>query len=476
MKFFTVESLGPKRHLTPEGFLVCEDVVLARTGSQTYHRRDIIPPPTEDDSTVIDVARSPEEVFHPLAIASANGKPMANDHPPDGQFIELHNYGDYAVGHILNPHRGTGDDEDVLLGDLLFTDKPTIEDIKDDEKREISLGYSFDFESISPGKGKQVNIRINHGALVNKGRCGPRCRIGDHAETPCNCKDCTDMAKANDRRSMMDRLRTVFKTGDEKEQEKAVEDLLNKEKGEDSLETGGSESGTTHVHVHMGAGGKGAESEDDDDAPAPAGGEGEPPTWFKTHVEQNNAQFAAIKAVLAKLAPEEDEGEEEAMDELEKEAPKDVPAEKARKAGDSTLLADAYQETVAMAEVIAPGIGIPTFDRAAKPRKTLDSIVGLRRQALELAYVQPKTRTFIDDALGGRTLEARKMSFDSLRTTFRAVGAAVKRVNNSGDTQRVRAADSGNGYDDVARPLSSPADINAMLKKRRDARFNQSQH
>lgn len=281
------------------------------------------------------------------------------------------------------------------------------------------------------------------------------------------------MAKANDRRSMMDRLRTVFKTGDEKEQEKAVEDLLNKEKGEDSLETGGSESGTTHVHVHMGSGGKGVESEDDDDdePAAAAGGEGEPPAWFKTHVEQNNAQFAKINAVLAKLAPEEDEGEEEAMDEFEKEAPKDVPAEKARKAGDSALLADAYQETVAMAEVIAPGIGIPTFDRAAKPRKTLDSIVVLRRQALELAYVQPKTRAFIDDALGGRTLEARKMSFDSLRTTFRAVGAAVKRANNSGDTQRTRAADS-NGYDDVARPLSSTSDINAMLRKRREARFS----
>lgn len=476
MKFFTVESLGPKRHLTPEGFLVCEDVVLARTGSQTYHRRDIIPPPTEDDSTVIDVARPPEEVFHPLAIASANGKPMANDHPPDGQFIELHNYGDYAVGHILNPHRGTGDDEDVLLGDLLFTDKPTIEDIKDDEKREISLGYSFDFESISPGKGKQVNIRINHGALVNKGRCGPRCRIGDHAETPCNCKDCTDMAKANDRRTILDRLRTVFKTGDEKEQEKAVEDLL-KEKGEDDLPATG-EGGDTHVHVHMGPGGKVAESEDDDDPAEPAG---DIPPWFKAHVEQNNAHFAKIEAVLAKLAPQEEEGEGEVMDELEKEAPRDangaaMTGDKVRKATDSALLVDAFQETVALAEVIAPGVSIPAFDRAAKPRKTFDSIVGLRRRALELGYAQAKTRAFIDDALGGRPLEAGKLTHDGLRTTFRAVGAAVKRANNSGDQHRARAADSGNGYDDVARPLSSPTDINAMLKKRRDARFNQSQH
>ena len=34
--YFTTESLGPKRHLTPEGFLICMDVPIGRTGIQQY--------------------------------------------------------------------------------------------------------------------------------------------------------------------------------------------------------------------------------------------------------------------------------------------------------------------------------------------------------------------------------------------------------------------------------------------------------
>ncbi len=35
-RFYTVASLSPKRHMTPEGFLICEDVPVARIGEQIY--------------------------------------------------------------------------------------------------------------------------------------------------------------------------------------------------------------------------------------------------------------------------------------------------------------------------------------------------------------------------------------------------------------------------------------------------------
>ena len=44
---------------------------------------------------------------------------------------------------------------------------------------EVSLGYDADYEQTAPGVGRQTNIIGNHVALVERGRCGPRCAIGD---------------------------------------------------------------------------------------------------------------------------------------------------------------------------------------------------------------------------------------------------------------------------------------------------------
>lgn len=104
------------------------------------------------------------------------------------------------------------------MADLLVTDKDAIEAVLAG-KVEISLGYDADYTEVSKGKGMQSNIVVNHIALVDKGRCGSRCSIGD-----------SFMSKKTEKKkvSFADRIRQLVFTKDADEAEsklaKAVED------------------------------------------------------------------------------------------------------------------------------------------------------------------------------------------------------------------------------------------------------------
>ena len=38
MKFLMREKLSPHKFKTPEGYLICQDAILARTGKQSYRK------------------------------------------------------------------------------------------------------------------------------------------------------------------------------------------------------------------------------------------------------------------------------------------------------------------------------------------------------------------------------------------------------------------------------------------------------
>ena len=60
MKVLIKVQLSPHKYKTPEGYLICEDSVLARTGKQSYMKCELY----EDcagDQTIIDVDRKPEQ-------------------------------------------------------------------------------------------------------------------------------------------------------------------------------------------------------------------------------------------------------------------------------------------------------------------------------------------------------------------------------------------------------------------------------
>jgi hypothetical protein len=166
--------LGPRQKLTREGFLLCGGVPLARAGRQLYHASEL--PNLGQRDGWISVAREPSEVFHPDSIRSFQGRPLVDEHPAD--VVDPDNHAGHAIGVVTNVRRGGPPDDDVLLGDLLVTARRGIALIRGG-KRAVSVGYSADYARDADGIVRQRNIVVNHVALVNEGRCGPRCSIGD---------------------------------------------------------------------------------------------------------------------------------------------------------------------------------------------------------------------------------------------------------------------------------------------------------
>lgn len=184
IEYYTNEELGPQMERTPEGFLVCFDVPMARTGEMIYGPGEVPDELGVGDDGRIKIYRRPEVVFDRKSMASINGKPLTDDHPPVD--VDPKNWRFYTRGVVMSPHRGEGKFKDCLMGDVIIYDEDTIRDVEMG-KREVSCGYNPDYAQILrdsgepiKGIGEQQNIIYNHLALVEKGRCGVKCAIRDH--------------------------------------------------------------------------------------------------------------------------------------------------------------------------------------------------------------------------------------------------------------------------------------------------------
>ena len=160
---------------TPEGFLICQDVPISRTGYQTYLSSEMFDSP-KDGHRAIPVYRPAEEVFDPKSLASFEGKPVTNEHPDED--VTPDNYTRYSCGHVQNVHVGSGEDSNKVLADLYITDPHLIELIQHG-KREISCGYYAEERRDKAGRICQTRIRGNHVAVVKNGRAGKNVCIRD---------------------------------------------------------------------------------------------------------------------------------------------------------------------------------------------------------------------------------------------------------------------------------------------------------
>ena len=160
----------------PEGYLLCLNVPVARTGTQEYLPEEL---GLGSGPGLVEVHRPEAEVFSPETIASFEGMPVTNDHPPDG--VDVSNIRALQKGHAHNVRRGSGEESDLLLADLIITD-PVLIDLIMEGKREISCGYTYELCEEN-GTYIQRKIRGNHVAVVDAGRAGPRVSIKDHKAT-----------------------------------------------------------------------------------------------------------------------------------------------------------------------------------------------------------------------------------------------------------------------------------------------------
>ena len=168
-------TISPNQLETGEGFLICKNVPIARTGTQDYLGSEL-GLSGGDSGRIIAVIRSPDEVFSEAALASFEGKPVTNDHPPG--LIGPDDVKNYEMGHAQNIRRGTGEWKDFMIADLHIHDRDLINAIQNG-KREISCGYECDYAKNEDGTYSQKNIRGNHVAVVDRGRAGKRAAILD---------------------------------------------------------------------------------------------------------------------------------------------------------------------------------------------------------------------------------------------------------------------------------------------------------
>ena len=165
-------EISPHLVDTPEGFLICKDVPIARTGPQDYLAREL--QLDGDPDRLITVQRHPEDVFEEATLASFEGKPICDGHPPEN--VSPENYAAYTKGHVQNVRR----DGDYIVADLYINDANLANEVRNNVKREVSCGYLCNY--VPDGAGyKQSRIRGNHVAVVPKGRAGAAVAIKDAA-------------------------------------------------------------------------------------------------------------------------------------------------------------------------------------------------------------------------------------------------------------------------------------------------------
>ena len=405
MRFYVTETIGEKRSETPEGFLVCHDVPIARTGEQLYLSSEV---PLEDAGNgEVRVARPPEEVFRPETIASFEGKAVTVEHP--NEFVTPDNWQQLAIGTVQNVRKGEGLQDDLLIADLVITDKKAIEYVNK-ALPEVSAGYEATYEQEGPGRGVQRDIVGNHVALVERGRAGPRCSIQDRK--PIQMK-----------RNFWDRLMTAVKAKDEE----AVKAELEAKEAEDEGEGGE---------------GNGAKLDNQLD---------------KEQLERLDRLEGKFDELLKALGKTGDEGETE-----EEKAARDAVDAKKDKAGDvdgenleveevvtdtilgaetaetngeatgRVLSGDSIKKIVARAEILNPGAQFRTTD-STKAKKEAYSFI---RSTLIKAYSTDSGKAAIDPLLAGRTLDSLKAP--ALASIF--MGAAeIMRVQNNARAGRSSA-------------------------------------
>lgn len=163
---------------TEDGYAVA-NVPVARTGIQDYAGYEVGRP----DIDRVSVYRPPETVFADSYLASMTHKPVTDDHPTEA--VTADNWAKVAkgwTGETVQKDEARG----LVFVPMMMADAALI-DKMEAGKREVSVGYSCELvweDGIAPDgaryQAKQTNARVNHVAVVDRGRAGHTCRVGDN--------------------------------------------------------------------------------------------------------------------------------------------------------------------------------------------------------------------------------------------------------------------------------------------------------
>lgn len=181
MHFFDTINLGQAVEITGtretrNGSLVV-NARAARGGNvQDYRGVEVDRP----DMPIVRVYRDADEIFHKDSLKTFGHKPVTLNHPSAP--VTSRTWKDVARGH-------TGEevlrDGEFVRIPMMVSDQAAIDAVKGGH-RELSVGYQCDLDwtpGTSPNgeayDARQIKIIVDHVAIVDRGRAGPDCRIGD---------------------------------------------------------------------------------------------------------------------------------------------------------------------------------------------------------------------------------------------------------------------------------------------------------
>ena len=416
MRYYTPTHLSDNIMETPEGYLLCPGVAIARTGVQEYLPEEVpedVAAATGSDVPV-RVYRMAADVFAPAAMASFEGKSVTIQHPPgedEGEivFVTPETWRELTVGIAQNIRPGEGKDEELLLADLLITDAAAIRAVRGG-LREVSCGYDAEYEALSPGVGKQVNIVGNHIALVEHGRCGPRCKINDATKEAVMAKKpgFFDKLFANPKvRKAMDEAMAEETTAPPVEEKQATD--------EEAKPTGDADPAAMLEEMLL---------------------------LLRSIAEKVMGSATGDEDKTCDEDPEVATGDEDpAPPEGEKE--KTPTGDRARK----SRTADA--DTVRRAKILTPGLAV----------RTGDSLCVVQRAALR-GVQDTAVRRVVDSCLRGTPLgKADCLTLDAAFTAASEVAALANNSRTADNLTRQQMRDFGGAS------APTPADINAMNRK-----------
>lgn len=396
MKYFITSKLSENISETPEGFLLCLNVPIARTGEMIYGPGES-PIQVGPDGKAI-VSREAKEVFRPETIASFEGKPFTIKHPED--FVNPSNWKVLAKGHLQNVRQGSGANEGDLMADILITDADAIALVKAGV-REVSCGYECEYVELGVGRGMQTNIIGNHLALVEAGRAGAAYAINDQQGAKMKtlgekikgifAKAGDEAAKVVDESSKEDKA-TETKTGGE-EVPKWAKDFMTTVKDAMTQIASMSQPSKMGDDDKEDKEDKAGDDKADGDKEDKESKDADMPPW----ADKLMKDVAALGQKVADLMGEEEEAGDEEGEEEESEDD-DFEESPAASVGDEK----------SRIEILVPG-----FKASGKDAK---------RQVLIEAYKSKDTKAVIDRLNGGKAVDLKKASSKTIDNLF--IGAS----------------------------------------------------
>lgn len=177
IRFTDAAKIGGTKK-TQEGYLIATSRV-ARIGVQNYLASEIGDAAADagfSGNEVVRVYRAPDQVFHVDTLASLTRVPVTLGHPSEN--VDADNWSRFAVGDVGDAYSKDGD---WIVVNPMIKDSAA-RTAAETTHKEISMGYTAEIVAARDGVDadfEMVNIRMNHLALVPKGRAGSQARIGD---------------------------------------------------------------------------------------------------------------------------------------------------------------------------------------------------------------------------------------------------------------------------------------------------------